>query len=197
MTYTYIKECFRDLMHTGIDYAIPSTPLIGAISGGVGFLAHNWVVVYFPQAIIKGEQEKVSTYFHWAFNFIPTSVNIFFELNEKAPTLGWALGFIQGLLTAPTISLYHAERVAIGSSLATSVLLNVIAANIFGIKIKKEGRTVADLQTSIDKMGIKLPMSLSDYQKRQEEPQKTPTIEEICKDIKFPIEVPERKKREK
>lgn len=181
MSYDYFKEFARNSLHTSIDYVVPSTPLIGAVSGGIGYCTRAFFLTCFPRGVIMGEQGKYTGYFTWAFGYAPSFVEKILMDNQWAPYLGEKIGFVKGIFAVPETTPYLAEQMAIGSALATSLTLNLIARKFFGVK--KENKKMEDLFMSLNKMGFELPSSPS-------KPKITQPFRSPFMNIIFPDEIP-------
>lgn len=182
MHYNYVRECVRNTLHTGIDYVIPSHPLIGAVSAGVGYYTRQWTLTYSQAPLVKTLQGQFQQILTTAFSYTPAFIEEFLNLKGWASSIGNVCGYIIAPLFVPDASSYLSERFHLGSALATSLILNIIAQQFFGIKIKKEGKNIDQLIQSLKDLGVDIPLSLPP--KSILEPHPSP-----FKDIVFPGEL--------
>jgi hypothetical protein len=184
MSYNYVKECVRNTLHTGVDYVIPSHPLIGAISGGVGYYTHIWTLTNSPQKLVKFVEGQTTAFFSTAFSFSPTFLEELLGLQAWASSIGNFCGYLFAPFVVPQASHYLADRLPIAAALATSLTLNIIAQQFFGIKIKKEGKNIEHLVQSLKDIGIEIPSNTKKPHIQTQESYQSP-----FKDIVFPSEL--------
>lgn len=184
MSYSYLRECLSNGLHNGIDYVIPTHPLIGAIAGYVGYYSYGWMIVYSPQILVSAERGKFQAIFGWFASCAPTYMEQKLNLSYHASNFGSWLGGFSAPVSLPTTIAFLADKSHIIAALATSLILNLIAQRFFGIPIKKEGKKVEHLMQSLDRMGI----SMAQNTRYTPPPSTQATCDSFFKDIHLPPE---------
>lgn len=186
MSYNYIKERVRSSLHTGIDYVIPSHPLIGAVSGGVGYYTRLYTLTYSQASLVSIVQGQSKAFASTLFSLTPTFLENAFGFQSWSSSIGNFCGYFIAPFIVPETSSYMAERLPIISALTTSFTLNIIAQQFFGIPIKKEGKNVEHLIQSLKDMGVEIP--LNSLNQKNKQACLSESIPSPFKDIVFPQE---------